>query len=166
LAIGYNQTISQPTTVVAMTEELNVKSGQRILEVGSGSGWQAALLSQLVGEKGRIYSIEIVKELADFAKSNIKKLGVDNVEVILRDGSIGLKEEAPYDRIIVTAAAPDIPNSLLDQLIVGGIMVIPVGNMYLQDMLVVKKTKNGFDKKSIGDFMFVPLVGEKGFKNF
>jgi protein-L-isoaspartate(D-aspartate) O-methyltransferase len=166
LAIGYNQTISQPTTVVAMTEALNVKSGQKILEIGSGSGWQAALLSQMVGKKGYVYSIEIVAELTDFARRNIETLGINNVEIILRDGSLGLKEEAPYDRIIVTAASPKIQDTLLDQLNVGGIMVIPVGNMYLQEMMVVRKKKNGIEKRSIGNFAFVPLVGEKGFKRF
>ena len=166
LAIGYSQTISQPTTVVAMTEALSVKSGQKILEVGSGSGWQAALLSQLVGVKGYIYSIEIVAELADYARRNIETLGINNVEIILRDGSVGLREEAPYDRIIVTAAAPDISDILLDQLNVGGIMVIPVGNMYLQEMMVVRKKKSSIEKKSIGNFAFVPLVGERGFKHF
>jgi protein-L-isoaspartate(D-aspartate) O-methyltransferase len=166
LAIGFNQTISQPTTVVAMTEALNVKKGQKILEVGAGSGWQAAILSCLVGEKGSVYSIEIVKELADFARKNITKIGVKNVEILLRDGSLGLPEEEPFDRIIVTAAAPDVPKPLLKQLKVDGIMVIPTGNMYLQDMLVVKKTKNGDDRKSIGNFMFVPLVGEYGFRYF
>ena len=158
-----------------MTEALSVKSGQKILEVGSGSGWQAALLSQLVGVKGYIYSIEIVAELADYARRNIETLGINNVEIILRDGSVGLREEAPYDRIIVTAAAPDISDILLDQLNVGGIMVIPVGNMYLQEMMVVRKTDNGvlfgktkssIEKKSIGNFAFVPLVGERGFKHF
>jgi protein-L-isoaspartate(D-aspartate) O-methyltransferase len=164
ISIGFNQTISQPSTVVAMTEALEVEKGQKILEIGTGSGWQASILSYLVGEKGFVYSIEIIEELAEFAKKNLKKLGIKNVEVVEKDGSEGLKEKAPFDRIIVTAACPDIPKTLIDQLKDGGIMVIPVGNLYLQDMLVVKKMKGKIEKKSIGSFMFVPLVGKYGFK--
>ena len=164
ISIGFNQTISQPSTVVAMTEALEVEKGQKILEIGTGSGWQASILSYLVGEKGFVYSIEIIEELAEFAKKNLKKLGIKNVEVVEKDGSEGLKEKAPFDRIIVTAACPDIPKTLIDQLRDGGIMVIPVGNLYLQDMLVVKKMKGKIEKKSIGSFMFVPLVGKYGFK--
>jgi protein-L-isoaspartate(D-aspartate) O-methyltransferase len=164
ISIGFNQTISQPSTVVAMTEALEVEKGQKILEIGTGSGWQASILSYLVSEKGFVYSIEIIEELAEFAKKNLKKLGIKNVEVVEKDGSEGLKEKAPFDRIIVTAACPDIPKTLIDQLRDGGIMVIPVGNLYLQDMLVVKKMKGKVEKKSIGSFMFVPLVGKYGFK--
>ena len=163
LSIGRNQTISQPSTVVAMTEALDVKKGQKILEIGTGSGWQAAILSYLVGEKGFVYTVEVIKELAEFAEKNIKKFGIKNIKVLVKDGSLGLKEEAPFDRIIVTAAAPDVPKPYLDQLKVNGIIVIPVGNLYLQEMLIVKKLKNKVEKKSIGNFMFVPLVGRYGF---
>jgi len=164
ISIGFNQTISQPSTVVAMTEALEVKEGDKVLEIGSGSGWQAAILSHLAGGKGKVYTIEIIEELAEFAKSNLKKLGIKNVEVFEKDGSEGLKEKAPFDRIIVTAACPDIPKPLIEQLKDGGMMVIPVGNLYLQDMFVVKKFKGKIEKKSIGSFMFVPLVGKYGFK--
>lgn len=164
LSIGYNQTISQPSTVVAMTEALGVKEGQKILEIGTGSGWQGAILSHLVGEKGFIYSIEVIKELAEFAKNNIKKLKIKNVEIFIKDGTLGLEEKAPFDRIIVTAAAPDIPKPYLEQLKVDGLIVIPVGNLYLQEMFVVKKLKKSIEKKSIGNFMFVPLIGKYGFK--
>jgi len=164
LSIGFNQTISQPSTVVAMTEALEVKEGDKVLEIGTGSGWQSAILSCLVGEKGFVYTIEIVEELAEFARENLSKVGVKNVEVIVRDGSLGLKEKAPFDKIMVTAACPDIPKPLLDQLKVGGIMIIPVGNLYLQEMYVVKKLKDKIEKKSIGSFMFVPLIGRYGFK--
>ena len=115
LSIGHNQTISQPSTVVIMTESLDVKEGQKILEIGTGSGWQSALLSYLVGEKGFVYTIEIVSELVEFAKSNFKKLKVKNVKVFEKDGSLGLKEHAPFDRIIVTAASPDVPKPYLNQ---------------------------------------------------
>ena len=164
LSIGYNQTISQPSTVVAMTEALKVKKNQKILEIGTGSGWQAAILSHLVGEKGSVYTIETVKELAEFARKNIKKLGIENIEVFEKDGSEGLKEKTPFDRIIVTAACPDIPKTLIEQLKQGGIMVIPVGNLYLQEMYVVKKQKGKIEKTSIGSFMFVPLRGRFGFR--
>ena len=164
LSIGHDQTISQPSTVVSMTEALDVKEGEKVLEVGTGSGWQAAVLSHLVGDKGKVYTIEILEDLAEFARSNLKKVGVKNVEVFTGDGSIGLKDKAPFDKIIVTAACPDIPKPLMDQLKVGGIMVIPVGNLYLQEMYVVRKLKNDVEKKSIGSFMFVPLLGRYGFK--
>ena len=164
LFIGYNQTISQPSTVVAMTEALDVKKDQKILEIGTGSGWQSAILSRLVGEKGFVYTIEVIDELAEFARDNLQKMRIRNVEVFLRDGSLGLEEKAPFDRIIVTAACPDIPKPLLEQLKIDGIMVIPVGDVYLQEMMIVKKLKNKIEKKSIGSFMFVPLVGKYGFR--
>jgi protein-L-isoaspartate(D-aspartate) O-methyltransferase len=163
LLIGHNQTISQPSTVVAMTEALNVKDGQKVLEIGTGSGWQASILAKLVGEKGFVYTIEIIKELAEFAKDNIKKLGIKNIEVFVKDGSSGLKEKAPFDRIIVTAACPDVPKPLLEQLKTDGIMVLPIGNLYLQEMYVVRKLKDKVEKESIGSFMFVPLLGRFGF---
>lgn len=164
LYIGSNQTISQPSTVVAMTEALDVKEGQKILEIGTGSGWQGAILAKLVGEKGIIYTIEIIENLVKFAKENLKKLNIKNIKVIKGDGSLGLKKYAPFDRIIVTAACPDVPKPLLKQLKVNGIMVIPIGNLYLQSMYVIKKLKKGIKKKSIGSFMFVPLTGRHGFK--
>ncbi len=164
LSIGYNQTISQPSTVVAMTEALEVKKGQKILEIGTGSGWQSSILSYLVGKNGFVYTIEVIEELAEFAKRNIKNLGIKNIKIFIKDGSLGLKEKAPFDRIIVTAAAPDVPKPYLKQLKLGGILVIPVGNLYLQKMYVIKKLKDGIEKKDIGNFMFVPLIGKYGFK--
>jgi len=164
LSIGYNQTISQPSTVVAMTEALNVKKDQKILEIGTGSGWQTSILSYLVGEKGFVYTIEVIDELAEFAKGNLQKMCIRNVEVFVKDGSLGLEEKAPFDRIIVTAACPGIPKPLLEQLKIDGTMVIPVGDVYLQEMMIVKKLKNKIEKKSIGSFMFVPLVGKYGFR--
>ena len=164
ISIGFNQTISQPSTVVAMTEALEIKQGEKVLEIGTGSGWQSAILSYLVGEKGHVYTIEILEELAEFARSNLNRVGLKNIEVIVKDGSLGLKEKAPFDKIIVTAACPDVPKPLLDQLKVNGIMVLPIGNLYLQEMFVIKKLKDKIEKKSIGSFMFVPLVGKHGFK--
>ncbi|MFH1473920.1 MAG: protein-L-isoaspartate(D-aspartate) O-methyltransferase [Candidatus Aenigmatarchaeota archaeon] len=164
LYIGSDQTISEPSTVVVMTEALDIKEGQKILEIGTGSGWQAAILAELVGDKGIVYTVEIIKELADFAKQNMEKLKIKNVKVLKGDGSLGLKKYAPYDRIVVTAGSPEIPKELLSQLKPNGIMVIPVGNLYLQRMYVVRKIKGGIEKKGIGSFMFVPLTGKHGFK--
>ena len=161
LHIGKNQTISQPSTVVAMTEALNVKEGQKKLEIGTGSGWQSAILAMLVGEKGFVYTVEIIDDLVKMAKENLKKLDIKNIKVIKGDGSMGLEKYAPYDRIVVTAGSPEIPKPLLKQLKPDGLMVIPVGNLYLQRMYVVDKTGK---KKDIGNFMFVPLRGKHGFK--
>jgi protein-L-isoaspartate(D-aspartate) O-methyltransferase len=159
LPIGHEQTISQPSTVILMTEALDVKPDNKILEIGAGSGWQTALLSKLAN-KGFVYTIEIVPELVKFAKSNLKK--IKNVKIIKGDGSLGFKEHAPYDRIIVTCACPEIPQPLINQL--EGIMVIPIGNIYMQEMFIITKIKSKIEKKSIGTFMFVPLKGKYGFK--
>ncbi len=165
LPIGYGQTISQPSVVVAMTQILEPKQGQKILEIGTGSGWQAALLSRIVGNKGKIFSIEIVPELAKFARDNIAKLGIKNVEVVWGNGSAGLKENAPFDRIIITAAAPSIPDTLKEQLKIGGRIVAPVGDMHTQKMVIVKRMRKGFEEKAMPNmFVFVPLRGEYGFE--
>ncbi len=164
LFIGHGQTISQPSTVIVMTEFLDVKKGQKVLEIGAGSGWQAALISELVGNKGKVYTVDIIQELVQFASNNLKKVGIKNVEVIRADGSLGLKEHAPFDRIIVTAACPEIPKPLIEQLKTDGKMVIPVGSMYLQEMFVLMKKKEEIEKEIIGHFQFVPLVGKYGFK--
>lgn len=164
LSIGKNQTISQPSTVAVMTEALEVNAGHKVLEVGTGSGWQAAILSHLVGTAGQVYTIELLPELAEYARKNLLKQKALNVKILCGDGSIGLEKYAPYDRIIVTAATPEVPKVLLEQLKIGGILVIPVGNIYLQKMHVIKKLEGGVEKKTIGSFMFVPLKGKMGFK--
>jgi protein-L-isoaspartate(D-aspartate) O-methyltransferase len=165
LPILYSQTISQPTTVAIMTEALEPKKGNKILEIGAGSGYQAAILAEIVKEEGKVYTIERIEELVDFARKNIEKVGYKNVEVILGDGSIGLKEKAPFDRIIVTACAPKIPNSLIEQLKDNGIMVIPTGPiMQLQHLLKIKKEGKKLRKEDLGFFAFVPLIGKEGFK--
>lgn len=166
LPIGEGQTISQPSTVVAMTEALDARPGQKVLEVGAGSGWQAALIANIVGAKGFVWTIERVQTLAETAKRNLENAGVKNVKVVLGDGSLGLKENAPYDRIIVTAAAPDVPEPLAEQLKVKGKMVLPIGDLYTQQMFVVEKIRKGVvDKRPIGFFQFVPLIGKHGFKS-
>ena len=139
LPIHADQTISQPTTVAIMTQALNVKEGNKVLEIGTGSGYQAAILGYLVGKKGHVYTTEYYDELVNFARENLRKTKIKNVTVIKTDGSQGLKKYAPYHRIIVTAAAPKIPDILLEQLKNKGILVAPVGSRYSQEMLRIKK---------------------------
>ena len=154
-----NQTISQPSVVSRMTEWLDIKEGQKILEIGSGSGWQTAILSYLVGH-GKVYSMERHLELAEFAKKNLDRLGISNVKVILKDGSSGFPEEAPFDRIIITAACKKIPESLLEQLSMNGLLIAPVGE-YPQSLLLLKKTQQGIvEIKNQPGYVFVPLLGK------
>lgn len=161
LPIPSGQTISQPTTVALMTEALDVEEGNIVLEVGAGSGYQAAILSKLVGP-GHVYTTEIIPELVEFARKNLEKLKIDNVTVIHADGSVGLPAYAPYDRIIVTAAAPSVPDRLIIQLKENGILIIPVGSVYDQEMFKIVKSDEGLQKTSLGNFMFVKLKGEMG----
>lgn len=146
------QTISQPTTVMIMTDALSVKKGNKILEIGTGSGYQTAILAELVGSKGKIYTFDIIPEIIKQAKKNLKNY--KNVKVYCKDASNGYKRAAPYDRIIVTAGAQKIPKKLIEQL--KGIMVIPVGLYFQQKLMKVTKNK----KENLGDFVFVPLKGE------
>lgn len=158
------QTISQPYTVAFMTELLEPREGDKILEVGAGSGWQAAILGYVVGSKGKVITIEIDEDLVEFARRNLRKVGIKNVEVVHGDGSVGYEKEAPYDRIIVTAACPDVPRPLIEQLKVGGRLVAPVGSMFGQRMLLLEKDKDGIRKSFHGSFVFVPLKGKYGFR--
>jgi len=167
LPIGYGQTISQPTTIAIMTQGLELKNGLKVLEVGTGSGYQAAIIGFIIGKRGKVFTTEIIHELVDFAKQNLKKAAAKNVEVIESDGSMGYVNEAPYDRIIVTAACPEIPQVLAKQLKKNEIMVLPVGTLEGQKMLKVKKLDEEgklFDVKNLGDFVFVPLRGKAGFR--
>ena len=166
LHIGYEQTISQPTTVVIMTEALDVKKGHNVLEIGTGSGWQSAILSYLVGKDGTVFTVERIHELIKTAKTNLKKMGANNVKVIEGDGSKGLKRHAPYNRIIVTAASPNVPDSLKEQLKIGGKMVIPVGKKIQTMMLIKRISKDKFKEKKLGSFSFVPMIGKYGFMPF
>lgn len=161
LPIGHNQTISQPLTVAAMTEALDVKSGHRVLEVGAGSGYQAAILSVLAGKNGKVITTERIYELFRTAQNNLKAAGLDkNATVVFTDGSKGYAPEAPYDRILVAAQAPKVPEALLQQLKNGGKLVIPVGS----EMFMLEKEKNKTKKKSLGYYAFVPLIGEEGYR--
>ncbi|MDH3502172.1 MAG: protein-L-isoaspartate(D-aspartate) O-methyltransferase [Nitrosopumilus sp.] len=156
-----NQTISQPAVVSRMTEWLNVFEGQKILEVGSGSGWQSAILSFLVGH-GKIFSIDRHSKLVKFAKENLNKLEIHNVDVILGDGSLGLPTEAPFDRIIITAACKKVPPPLFEQLSTDGLLIAPVGE-FVQSLILFKKTPQGIiEIKNQPGYAFVPLFGKFG----
>ena len=160
LEIGNGQTISQPYTVAFMTQLLGPKEKDVVLEVGTGSGYQVAILSRLVRQ---VYSIERFKELSDKAKEVLDRLGYKNVELKVGDGSLGWPEKAPFNGVIVTAGSPDIPPPLLEQLKEDGRLVIPVGT-HGQEMMKVTKTKVGVKREGFPGFRFVPLVGEAGFK--
>ena len=164
LPIMKNQTISQPGVVSRMSEWLDVKDGQNILEIGTGSGWQTAILSCLVGT-GIVHSIEIHPELEKFARKNLEKFCLDNVNVILGDGSVGYPKASPYDRIIITAACTEIPLPLLDQLSDNGLIIAPVGDTS-QSLVLLKKTSKGIiEIKNESNYVFVPLLGKFGKKN-
>lgn len=159
LKIGRGQTISQPYIVALMTELLQVRPGDKVLEVGTGSGYQAAVLATLARE---VHSIERVPELAERAEANLSTLGVENVRVHLGDGSLGYPPAAPYDRILVAAAAPEAPPTLLAQLAEGGRLVIPVGDRTMQTLAVWDLRQGKFVKTKSISVVFVPLIGAAG----
>jgi len=159
LPIGTGQTISQPFMVALMTQCLFLKGPETILEVGTGSGYQAAILSKLAK---MVYTIERFSALADRAEKIFKELEIKNIKIIVGDGSKGLEEYSPYDGIIVTAGAPEIPKSLIDQLDEKGRIVIPVGNSFSQDLLLGIKEKGKLKISNYGGCVFVPLVGKYG----
>ncbi|HYW45733.1 MAG TPA: protein-L-isoaspartate(D-aspartate) O-methyltransferase [Bryobacteraceae bacterium] len=155
LPIGHGATISQPYVVALMTEALAVTKKHRVLEIGTGSGYQAAVLAQLAS---RVYSVEIEPELATSAAETLHRLGYDNVTVLPGDGYQGWPREAPFDRIIVTAAPPEIPQALLDQLAAGGRLVAPIGSWRSQELVLVEKGKDGKTRRrSLGPVAFVPM---------
>jgi protein-L-isoaspartate(D-aspartate) O-methyltransferase len=156
LPIGSRQTISQPYIVAFMTEQLDPQPDDVVLEIGTGSGYQAAVLARLVR---RVISIEILPELAQRARQALEEAGVENVEVITGDGYRGLPERAPFDGIIVTAAPPEVPAPLVEQLAPGARMVIPVGEGF-QELLVLERTESGVTRKAVLPVRFVPMTGE------
>ncbi len=159
LPIGHGQTISQPYIVARMTEHLLAVSPQTVLEVGTGSGYQAAILAQLVG---KVYSTERLEPLATLARQRFRKLGYRNIRVQHSDGSWGWPQFAPFDAIIVTAGGSDIPQALLEQLKVGGRLVMPLGGRAQQTLVSVTRTATAFDRVDLEPVVFVPLVGGTG----
>ena len=166
LPVGYGQTISAPSIVAYMTELLQPAEGSKVLEVGTGSGYQTAIIAYLVKEQGHVWSIERVRELSDMAREKLKEVNLlQYVTLIVGDGSVGYKEGQPYDRIIITAACPKIPSFVKEQLKEGGIAVLPVGGKYEQRLAVVHKYRNHeLNIKYDISVLFVPLVGVEGFE--
>jgi protein-L-isoaspartate(D-aspartate) O-methyltransferase len=162
LPIGHGQTISQPYIVALMLQALDLDGHEHALEVGTGSGYQAALLGKLVEH---VYTVEIIPELAQSARMLLNQLQYHNVEVVAANGSIGWRAGAPYDAIIVAAASPCVPFSLTEQLQDGGRLVIPVGALYEQKLLRIWKRGATLETEDLGECAFVPLVGEEGWKS-
>lgn len=161
MSIGEGQTISQPYMVAVMTELLELTGTEKVLEIGTGSGYQAAILAELAAE---VYTVERISVLAERAQTTLNELGYVNVHVVVGDGTIGLESKAPYDRIIVTAAAPEIPPPLVAQLKEGGIVVAPVGERYSQILLKGRKINGHLVDEYSTPCAFVPLLGEHGWK--
>ena len=161
LPIGEKQTISQPYMVAMMTEALELHGNEKVLEIGTGSGYQTAILAELAD---KIYSIERIRSLSIKARKILDELGYFNVVLKVSDGTLGEKEEAPFDAIIVTAGSPDVPQPLVDQLAMGGRLVVPVGDRYTQSLMRIVRVKEGITKKDLGGCRFVNLLGRHGWK--
>jgi protein-L-isoaspartate(D-aspartate) O-methyltransferase len=161
LPIGEQQTISQPFIVAEMTQALELSPEDRVLEIGTGSGYQAAILAHIVY---RVYTIERIHSLYTKTRKLFDRLGYHNIVTRYSDGTTGWKDESPFDAIIVTAGSPEIPATLVNQLAVNGRMVIPVGNQYSQDLIKLVRTQKGIDKVNLGGCRFVKLVGEHGWR--
>ena len=165
LPILRGKTISQPSTVMLMTRALELRLGENVLEVGTGSGYQAAIIAKIVGSKGKVITTEVVPELVSFARQNLAKANINNVVVYEEDGSKGMEEKAPFDKIIITAACKEFPKLLLEQLKPEGIIVGPVGDAYEQEMVRGRKDKRGkLELEFLGQFLFSPLYGKYGFE--
>jgi len=161
LPIGYSQTISQPYIVALSTQALAIDKTHRVLEIGTGSGYQTAILAELAGS---VYTIERIDLLAERARRTLDNIGYKNVHCRIADGSLGWQEEAPFDRILATAAAPGVPQPLLDQLADGGRLVVPVGKEDHQQLVAVTRTGNTFKRKKLCDCRFVKLIGREAWK--
>jgi protein-L-isoaspartate(D-aspartate) O-methyltransferase len=161
LSIGYGQTISQPYMVALMTEAINPQPEERILEIGTGSGYQSAILSRLCSA---VYTIERISALASRARKALDDLGYFNVHIRVGDGTMGLPQDAPYDGIIVTAGAPHVPEALIGQLKEDGRLIIPVGDEGIQELRRIIRTKDGVKEESLGGCRFVKLIGKNGWQ--
>jgi protein-L-isoaspartate(D-aspartate) O-methyltransferase len=161
LPIGEKQTISQPYMVALMTEALLLTGKEEVLEIGTGSGYQTAILAEL---SEKVFSVERIRSLAIRARKLLYELGYFNVEIKIFDGTFGWVEESPFDAIVVTAGSPDIPQPLIDQLAIGGRLVIPVGDAFVQDLFRVTKTEEGVRKEDLGGCRFVKLIGKYGWE--
>jgi protein-L-isoaspartate(D-aspartate) O-methyltransferase len=159
LPIGHGQTISQPYVVAAMTEALRLTESSRVLDVGTGSGYQAAILAEISGE---VVSVERVPALSASAEAVLARLGYQRVALHVANGTLGWPDGAPYDAILAAAGGPEIPDALLAQLAPGGRLVMPVGTLAEQELTVVRRTEHGFERYPLGPVRFVPLVGEGG----
>lgn len=160
LTIGCCQTISQPYIVASMLQAAELRVDDRVLELGTGSGYQTALLAEIVA---KVVSIERHQELADIARARLFRLDYANVEIVVGDGTLGYALQAPYDVILVSAAAPQIPQSLVAQLAIGGRMVLPVGSREVQELVLIRKDETGVHQVRLDGCAFVPLIGEEGF---
>lgn len=161
LPVEAGQTISQPYIVALMTELLELEPESRVLEVGAGSGYQTAILASLASE---VYAIERIPELAELADERVRRLGFSNVRVVCADGTSGWPEQAPYDAIVVAAGGPSVPEPLVEQLAIGGRLVLPVGTTVSQRLVRIVKTEHGIREEDHGACIFVKLIGEHGFQ--
>ena len=162
LNIGYGQTISQPYIVALMTIAMKLDPSDVVLEIGTGSGYQSAILSKMLKE-GNVISIERLPELGARARCVLNKLNCDNVEIYPATRELGLPSKGPFDAIIVTAACPNLPRTLVDQLKIGGRLVVPIGSLEQQELTLIKRTVHGMQFYSLGSCRFVPLIGQEGF---
>ncbi len=163
LPIGEDQTISAPHMVAMMCDILDLLKGMTVLEIGAGCGYHAAIMAELVGENGHVYTMDRLSSLVNSASENLRTVGYSNVTVLVGDGTLGIPDHAPYDRISVACAAPEVPPPLIDQLKSGGKMVIPIGR-HFQELYLVERI-NGIIKKEKGGVIFVPLIGKYGFQS-
>jgi protein-L-isoaspartate(D-aspartate) O-methyltransferase len=162
LPIGNGQTISQPYIVALMTASLALRRRDRVLEIGTGSGYQTAIIAHLAAS-GRVYTIERLPDLLVEAEERFRRLGLTNIETCLSDGAVGWHDEAPFDAILVTAAAPVVPAPLLEQLAPGGRMIIPIGDLGAQELVIYRRTPEGLEERRAGSVRFVPLISRFAF---
>jgi protein-L-isoaspartate(D-aspartate) O-methyltransferase len=165
LPLQRGKSISQPTTVMLMTSALELRPGDNVFEVGTGSGYQAALIATLIGKQGRLTTTEVIPELVMSARAQLQKARLTNITVYEEDGGKGMPDKAPFDKIIITAACKEFPKPLLEQLKVGGTIVAPIGEQDQQIMVkAIKKKDKGLDMEFLGPFVFTPMYGKYGFE--